>query len=238
LSSQRRHGGVIPGITTQIARIPSLGVGFILAIEDTDIGIPLLQVAVNRLLDDILRLEPIEWEAVMVTKSFKEGPQKGPSVSSPRPVPGSETIIGRYHDPAYGTIDIEHVPATASGPSSTSPAVSDELAEVICAALQSSRFEQIDSTREMFYAALPRLWTQGLIFTHFDGPVFNVSAIMIRKRADNGTPISGILGTGSAVFVEGEGVGMFEDFWQGNDLIKAVEEDVASHAEVWFSRVD
>jgi len=239
ICSQLRHGGVIPGITTQILRVPYLGVGVMLAIEDIDFGIALLQVLVNRILDDIMRLEPSDdWEEIMVTKLFKGGPERGPAVSTPRPAPTRDAVVGRYHDPAYGTMDIAQVPPSTKSLRSSKSIVSDELASVIRSALNSSRFEYIDTTREMYYAPLPRLWSQGLIFTHFDGPLFNVSAIMIQDRVDNGSPISRILGTGSAVFVEGKGMGIFEGFWQGNEVIRAVEEDVASHAEVWFDLVN
>jgi hypothetical protein len=209
-----------------------------LAIEDTEFGLPLLQVLVNRLLDDIMHLEPTNWEDIMVTRLFKEGPEKGPAVSSPRPAPASDAVVGRYHDPAYGTMDIARVPAIPQSLEGSHSTISDELAGVIRSALKSSRLEQIDPTRETYYAASPRLWTQGVIFTHFDGPLFNVSAIMIQDRVDIGTPISRILGKGTAVFVEGKGLGMFEGFWQGNEVIRAVEKDVASHAEVWFNRVN
>ena len=234
---QLRHGGVVPGITTQILRVPSLGVGVMLAIEDTDFSIALLQVLVNRVLDDIMHLEPTDWEEIMVTRLFKEGPEKGPAVSSPRPGPASDIVVGRYNNPSYGAMDIQRVPAISQSVGGSHSTVPDELAGVIHSALNSSRFEQIDATREIYYAAMPRFWIQGVIFTHFDGPLFNVSAIMIQDRVDTGTPISRILGTGTAVFVEGKGVGMFEGFWQGNEVIRAVEEDVASHAEVWFDRV-
>jgi hypothetical protein len=209
-----------------------------LAIEDTDFSIALLQVLVNRILDDIMHLEPTDWEEIMVTRLFKEGPEKGPAVSSPRPAPASDAVIGRYHDSAYGAFDIKRVPSISQSLGDSHSTVSDELAGVIRSALKSFRLEQIDTTREMYYAALPRLWTQGVIFTHFDGPLFNVSVIIIQDRVDNGTPISRILGKGTAVFVEGQGVGMFEGFWQGNEVIWAVEEEVPSHAEVWFNRVD
>jgi hypothetical protein len=209
-----------------------------LAIEDTDFSIALLQVLVNRILDDIMHLEPTDWEEIMVTRLFKEGPGKGPAVSPPRPAPASDAVVGRYHDPAYGTMDIQRVPAITQSLGRSPSTVSDEIAGVVRSALDSSRLEQIDTSREMYYAALPRFWIQGLIFTHFDGPLFNVSVIMIEDRVDNGTPISRILGKGTAVFVEGQGVGMFEGFWQGNEVIRAVEEDVARHAEVWFDRVD
>lgn len=209
-----------------------------LAIEDTEFGLPLLQVLVNRLLDDIMHLEPMNWDDIMVTRLFKEGPEKGPAVASPRPAPASDAVIGRYQDSAYGAFDIKRVPSISQSLGGSHSTVSDELAGVIRFALKSSRLEQIDATREMYYAASPRFWTQGVIFTHFDGPLYNVSVIMIQDRVDNGTPISRILGKGTAVFVEGQGVGMFEGFWQGNEVIRAVEEDVPSHAEVWFNRVD
>jgi hypothetical protein len=234
---QIRHGGVLPGITTQILRVPSLGVGLMLAIEDTDFALPLVQVVVNRLLDDMMGLEPINWEDIMMTKHFKEEPEERPLITSPRPAPPAEAVTGQYQDPAYGLIDIQRVPAIHSTISTYLPAVSDELAAVIRAALKSSRVEQIDVNRETYYAALPRLWTQGLIFTHFDGPLINVSIVMIQDKVDTGKPISRILGKGTAVFVEGKGVGMFEGFWSGIESRTAVEEDVESLAEVWFNRV-
>lgn len=103
-----------------------------LAIEDIDFSIALLQVLVNRVLDGIMRLEPSDdWEEIMVTKLFKAGPERGPAVSTPRPAPTSETIVGRYHDPAYGTMDITRVSASTEDLGGSDSTVSRELASVI-----------------------------------------------------------------------------------------------------------
>ena len=237
MCSQLRHGGVIPGITTQILRVPSLGVGVMLAIEDIDFSIALLQVLVNRVLDDIMRLEPSDdWEEIMVTKLFKGGPERAPAVSTPRPAPTTDTVVGRYHDPAYGTMDIARVPASTNRLRDSDSTVSIELASIIRSALNSSRFEQIDTTRETYYAPLPRLWSQGLIFTHFDGPLFNVSMVNI-KRNKQGELTSYLGGISTGVFVEAKGLGMFDNFWSGRHGKRAVEDDVQEQAEVWFSKV-
>lgn len=54
---------------------------------------------------------------------------------------------------------------------------------------------------------------------------------MISKRVDIGTPVSRISRKGSAVLVEGEGLGMFGRFSSGYSGNEAVNEEAAEHAE-------
>ena len=49
--------------------------------------------------------------------------------------------------------------------------------------------------------------------------------------------MANVNGISSAVFYDGKGMGMFEDFWGGAVSKRAVEEEVNDSCEVWFSRV-
>jgi hypothetical protein len=58
------------------------------------------------------------------------------------------------------------------------------------------------------------------------------------KQNKVGELAASIGGSCKAVFVqgEGEGMGIFENFWGGRHGKKAVEENVEMEAEVWFDK--
>lgn len=85
---------------------------------------------------------------------------------------------------------------------------------------------------------MSNIFSRGVLLTHFDGPLFNATSIEVATGlGEKGKVIPILDGSYTAVFVEGAGVGMFDNFWGGKKGINAVEEHVADAAEVWFAKI-
>ena len=57
------HDGHVPGFYSAIARVPDIGVGLAVLCNDETYGSALIDIVKKRMLDMILRLEPIDWSA-------------------------------------------------------------------------------------------------------------------------------------------------------------------------------
>jgi hypothetical protein len=56
------HTGTIPGQVSRILRLPDLGVGVVLMVNDHEFGFQFVMAAGWKILDQLLRMEPIDWE--------------------------------------------------------------------------------------------------------------------------------------------------------------------------------
>lgn len=56
------HTGTIPGQASRIVRIPGSGVGIAIVANELDLGFHFVMVASYRIMDNMLGLEPINWE--------------------------------------------------------------------------------------------------------------------------------------------------------------------------------
>lgn len=223
ISLNRRHGGDVPGFTSQVTRVPALGVGFFTAINDDDVGAVLKGPIVYRILDDLLGLEPIDWEERLVTRAFRKAPNFTPVPKHPRPAPMSDKIVGSYHGDGYSTISIVEI---EDQDASISPATLKAIKETL------GTIEGV--SKPLYLSSLARVFTAVMVFSHFDGPIFNATALSI--NTNNTTVVINVGGQSTAVFVKDEGFGMFEDFWGGVKGKRAVEVDVEEQCEVWFRR--
>jgi hypothetical protein len=94
---------------------------------------------------------------------------------------------------------------------------------------------QLGFTEPLLFSHTGKMLDWIYVFSHFDGPLFNVSIMNVRQNPDG--ELHGYSGpTSTAVFVEGRGVGIFENHWWGKSGKRAVEQDVERHAEVWFDK--
>jgi hypothetical protein len=202
-----------------VTRVPALGVGFFTAINDDDVGAALKPAIVYRILDDLLNLEPIDWEDRSVTRAYQKDAKYTPIPKDPRPAPEIDRIRGTYHAKGYDTINIQHINHAAKQGDLSSAAV-DAVKQAM---------------KPMYIASFPKVFVDVLAFSHFDGPIFNTTTLAINE-GENGRVIANVEGPSSAVFVQGEGIGMFENFWGGANRKRAVEEDVEEQSEVWFSK--
>ena len=136
------------------------------------------------------------------------------------PSDGFDSIPGTYTHPAYGSIGI-------------CPARHDERLDARYETLSGDR----DPPRPYFIADINKVWAQQLLFTHFDGDAFNVTAKYIAPNTkavlwDNN-------GSGSlARFSEG-GMGLAKIWGAGEGVPNGdMERDgVRNGSEVFFLRL-
>lgn len=214
-----------------------MGVGFFFGINDNNIGTTVLAAITFRFLDTILGLEPIDWEERLVTQSLRMTPSYSPIPGEPRPMPSIKSLVGRYHDEGYGPfviIDFDHqAEADNAGHSDFSQGIDSEA---FFDAISKAMSTQTGLSEPVLFSPITKLFGSAYVFTHFDGPLFNVSIVNIKQNKQRElTSYLGGISTG--VFVEGKGLGMFDNFWSGRHGRRAVMDDVQEQAEVWFSRV-
>jgi hypothetical protein len=232
------HIGEVPGHMTHIARLPALGIGIFPGFND-DGGHLVHTPIMYRLLDDLLGLEPIDWEERLITTARK-APSHVPIPFNPRPTPAIASLAGTYFDKGYGFLRIQRF----DNPDKWDQSFLSEYAPGTTAKLYFDAITKlmetqngISSTKPLLFAHTGKLFVSAYVYTHFDGPIFNVSMINItQNKAGKLAASSG--GACMAVFVEGEGkgMGMFGNFWGGRHGKTVVKVDVQAEAEVWFTK--
>jgi hypothetical protein len=210
-----------------------LGVGFFLGINDNQIGNVIQPVIVYRLLDDIIGLDPIEWEERFITKDLRKEPTYNPLPDKPRSAPDSALLIGKYHDKGYGSLELldfkHHGQSYMSGVDGH--ADPREYLQAISTAMAA----QPGISEPLMFAHIGKLFGSVYVYSHFDGPIFNVTTVNMKEHP-KGELTAYIDWTNVAVFVEGKGMGMFQNFWGGEEFKSPVEHHVEEEAEVWFRK--
>lgn len=195
-------------------------------------------VILYRILDDLLQLDPIDWEYRLYTSTLLDKDDATEPPEAPRPGLSRESIEGLYYDEAYGYLNITRVDDIDSASITFDPSFTSHM--------QSLRRAQVASTESSYFASMPNIYFSGLWLDHFDGPLYNATALGTRQKV-NGAVLPFSTGTYTAVIVEHEGVGLFDNIWAGLDdkgnvppFEKGktpVEEGVAREAEVWFRKL-
>jgi hypothetical protein len=189
-----------------------------------------------RFLDSILGLEPIDWEDRLITQGLRMAPSYTPIPDQPRPMPSKEILVGEYHDRGYGVLEI----IDFDSPNNTTESIlssfdQDTNSKEYFEAISKATSTQAGLSKPVLLAPMDKLFGSVYVFSHFDGPLFNVSMINVKQNKQGELAAYGGL-VGTSVFVEGDGVGMFDNFWSGRHGKRAVEERVQEGAEVWFGR--
>lgn len=228
VGADRRHRGTQPGAGSTILRAPTLGIGIVLAINDVIVGEPLVDPIIDRMLDDLLGLDPIDWEDRLVTSRLRnERPATTGPPADQRSGPGSEDVIGSYFDPAYGYLNISSFGTASDLELEVS---SDDL-------LQAYRELSPRLETPAYLGLMSNIYSRGLLLTHFDGPLYNATTIEVARKVGDNTAVPLLHGSYIAVLSQGEGIGMFGNFWTGETAREPVETDIKARAEVWFSEV-
>ena len=180
-------------------------------------------------MDDLLGLEPMDWEEKILGTSLRQISSHVEPPNDPRRPPREADVVGEYAGEGYGGFNLDLVKSPSA------------LPEPMQLAL-----EQLKSKGPVYLAPFERLGISHLVFTHFDGPLFNWTVLMILPRLDgNGDRTDDMVGdarkSGSAVFAEG-GIGMFEGWWGQDVRVKALEPvergvRVKRSAEAWFEKI-
>ncbi|WVF65294.1 hypothetical protein IAT40_000018 [Kwoniella sp. CBS 6097] len=250
------HTGAVPGQHSRMVRVPDVGLGFMIAINDDDWGVLLHEVVANMILDDLLGLPPSSpsWEKKIFGKVFKNLSIPPDVPNTPRPYPSF--IAGKYSDPGYGDLEIAQVKLQSSnvtmamdhdekeGKSAVAVEfVQDTSAMQLPSTSMSALKVPLNVTGPIYVAPLNKLFVSTLVFTQWDGPIFNWTAIWTGDKLDADGRVIGKLAkveqAGTAVFKE-DGVGMFGDIWGKGSTVpgsKVSEDDTEKEAEIWFARV-
>ncbi|KAJ6552222.1 beta-lactamase/transpeptidase-like protein [Mycena vulgaris] len=105
-----QHGGVTPGFNSQVIRFPLQNFGVAILSNDESFGALLVETIKFRIIDEVLKLEPVDWTArlkSLATSEFSHGP-----TPTPRPANATLTsfpfssLAGTYQDPGYGTLEL------------------------------------------------------------------------------------------------------------------------------------
>jgi hypothetical protein len=210
-----------------------LGVGFFLGINDDQFGNIIHPVIVYRLLDDLIGLEPIEWEERFITNDLRKKPTYNPLPDKPRSAPDLASLVGKYHDEGYGSLEL--LDFKDPGHSYMSGLDGGADPKQYLEAISTAMAAQPGISEPVMFAHIGKLFGSVYVYSHFDGPVFNVTTVKMREHP-KGELTAYIDWTNVAVFVEGKGMGMFQNFWGGEEFKSPVEHQVEEEAEVWFRK--
>ncbi|KAJ6566564.1 beta-lactamase/transpeptidase-like protein [Mycena capillaripes] len=236
-----QHGGDVPGFKSQITRIPNQNLGVAVLSNDGSFGTQISEAIKFRIIDEALKLEPIDWTArykSAIAESFN-----GRTIPTPRPENATspslplQSLAGKYQDLAYGPIELCLVSQEMhSTTSDTCLRLQDEISTTLPDALDL----RIPTLLTRWYGA----GVTHLAFSHFEHNVFNVSAlcsIATRNSSDNPYWVYGLRdSTFIAEFSEDDGLGVaIRGLWgSGAGVPSPSGSTVKERAEIWFKQVE
>jgi hypothetical protein len=206
-----------------------VGIGIFIGINDNNIGTLVQETILYRILDTVLGLDLLDWEEMRVKESFKI-PLRYTPIPNKRPAPSIDAVMGKYSDTGYGSLEfLRFDPALY--PHDPQRYFSKKYLDAMREAMTT-----IPGLSEpLVYSDMNKMFGRVYVLSHFDGPIFNITMINLETSPEK--ELNAYVGpTATAVFVEGKGLGMFENFWAGDHGKRAVEGDVEKHAEVWLSK--
>ena len=233
------HDGALPGSNSNFIRVRNESVGvFSLSTDDTygSVWYTLVQYLI---LDDLLDLPPaspndptagagVSTESTDLSSPL---PPHTPQPSEPRPSPDNSSFIGSsFLAPGYTPFTISTL-ALDDAKAVSAAQIPVDFLNIDIATLQSLSFSS-----EIMFAAWNQTIAEYLIFTHFDGPIYNVTVLSSWPEVGGQGFVGKWWGGPTAVFTEA-GIGFFNGFWGqgGTGAVRIpVEQGVMDAAEVFF----
>ena len=204
-----------------------------MVINDDNLGTEMNEVMACMVLDELLGLEPLNWEEIILARIFRDVPTFPDPPTNSRDPPNEEDIVGKYRSNGYGSFDLipVHLPNSPHHP-------------IISLLNHKHTAMALNTSGPIYLAEINKAFESHLLFTHFDGPVFNWTLLNVRfVRNSNGSKTQELVGnageSGSAVFAEG-GLGLFGGWWgQGTGVypLEPVEQNVKKHSETWYDKI-
>ncbi|KAF9070759.1 beta-lactamase/transpeptidase-like protein [Rhodocollybia butyracea] len=167
-----QHGGATPGFHSQVVRFPLENFGVAVLTNDDAYGEQYMEVIKWRIIDEILGLEPIDWDS-RLKHEVTEGYQQSLENITPRPAEPDlpsvsfASLSGRYVHPAYGTFDLCGLPSTDSKPNAACKELIDEIPTRLPGV--------INASLPTFIVHTKKTWLTHIRLEHFSGNLFNVS---------------------------------------------------------------
>jgi len=206
-----------------------------------------------RIVDQVLGLEPVDWNSRYKNQAIKayekEVQESIPRPADPTPPSVSfSSLQGRYHNPAYGILDLCGVlPSIGSSDSSSS---CKDFIEELSFRLPGA----MNVSAPTFFARMDKVWTTHIRFQHFNANVFNASGLLSLPIIDSGSiepqaqqywVHDASAGDNFAIEFALDpddnkvaGFGFTGGFWgAGPGVGGPVGETVRERAEVWYERI-
>jgi hypothetical protein len=228
------HGGDVPGQESLMVRLPDDGVGIFIATNDNEYGSQLAKVFQSVILDEMLGLERIDWEDRIMGLELTDLPTYPDAPSDPRPPPSEHVVAATYHNAGYG--DMTLVPIHLNSSLSVAGLTTDLFVATIQAA-----GTPLNVTGPIYVAGINKVFTSHLVFTHFDGNLFNWTSLSVYDSPSGpDAHVVTIDKVGDAVVTD-DGIGMFGNWWGAGEAVPKLHaregEDVKVRAEVWYDKV-
>jgi hypothetical protein len=236
------HDGALPGSNSNFIRIRNESVGVFTLSTDDAYGSTWYKIVQDLIVDDLLDLAPVAQngtgaEAGAVSKDSTDVasllPVYTPPPADPRPSPDISSYIGStFQAPGYAPFTLSNLDLTDS------EAVSEAQSPLEFLLTDVTSQQNISFPSEIIYAHWNQSIAQHLVFTHFDGPVYNVTVLSSWRIVGEEGVVGKWWGAPTAVLTDG-GIGFFNGFWgQGGTegVVPPVEVGVEEAAEVFFAR--
>ncbi|KAJ6563803.1 beta-lactamase/transpeptidase-like protein [Mycena capillaripes] len=169
------HGGAAPGFRSQITRFPSQNFGIAVMSNEGILGVAIMESVKYRIIDEILKLKPVDWTTRYVTRYRTETTNAIP----PPPVPRAENAIGpdipyaalagRYTNGAYGTLNF-----CVFWENATTGSACADLAEDVEVRLPGVVLPEVPTLIARWNTMYP---THYMGLAHYDRNLFNLTAL-------------------------------------------------------------
>ncbi|ORY32151.1 beta-lactamase/transpeptidase-like protein [Naematelia encephala] len=218
------HTGGLPGQYSALYGFPTKGFAVMLALNDEFFGPWFKDIIGYSILDELLGMDPIDWEDRIVSRYLGEKETSPPLLEHPRAFPESKDVVGTYHAEGYGNFTLQEV-------NSHHPVLN---------ALE------IPSNTTIYLASTGKLFAAQIAFIPYDGPKlrwYALSVYPIHTDTDKGVSgdlVSAVVGYGDAIWINKDGIGMFGNYWSGGVHVggrPVQEDDVQESSEVWYRRI-
>ncbi|TFK70847.1 beta-lactamase/transpeptidase-like protein [Pluteus cervinus] len=182
------HGGKVSGFNTQIARLPSDGLGIAVFTNDDTYGGFFMDIIKFYLIDRALGLEPIDWNGrssfvkprfLPVVPLVFPGPPATPRPADAKPPTGGfGSLAGQYSNPGYGSYKFCYIPPNTTGSHSIAPP--SNMSSTNCNDLISSLPTLLPGALDPTIPTYISRWDKAfdfVVFSHFDGDLFNATGL-------------------------------------------------------------
>lgn len=254
---QSIHDGALPGSNSLRVTVRNESVGVFALSTDDSYASTWYQIALYAVLDDLLDIPPPEADnstgadggggstTDTASNPLEDLPVRLQPPDNARPAPELSSLVGQtYSAPGYApftlaTIDFSDFEATEGA------RIPVDFLQIDVTTQQQVPFEG-----EVLWADWGQAFSNMIFFTHFDGPIYNVSHVNTYARigedfaagaggdGQGSAYIGKWIGGPSAVFTDG-GIGFFDGFWSGAGTegnVPVTEENVEDVAEVYFTK--
>ncbi len=221
------HAGSAPGTKSAILRLPYDGVGLAVFSTDDVYGDNLNEIIKYRIMDSIFDMPVIDWNELVKT-SVEVQFNLTRDMALPRPENATmplplDHLQGVYTNSAYGNLTLCTIPSSLE--------ICATLAEEAPTALPNISF----TARPTLISTWDKVWSTHLELGHFDGLLWNASALYSYGGDDDGPWVNEYVAFEAEFAPDASGFGVTGIWGAASDTLTGTT--VQERAEVWFERV-